>query len=182
MTASRNENAARRIWRAPRFECLMEVPGFAPGSANPSSSASTCVFGDPISRQAGLPNGPPSASHCGFRHLIGCGRGSRLQPARFATSVGPPRAGRVLGRDALVTRPAPCYRWHLKIFPVFSEARDLGTLPRIPVFASNLVHPPISETAAKNGPPWRPAHVSNTSGGRRFRQTGSSRMILAILP
>ncbi len=97
----------------------MEVPGIAPGSTNLSSSASTCVFGDLISRQAGLPNGPPSASHYGFRHL------------GFATSVGPPRAGRVLGRDALVTRPAPCYRWHLKGFPVFSEvpstsARFLG--------------------------------------------------------
>ena len=50
---------------------MMEVPGIAPGSANPSPLVSTCVFEDRISPATRLLDGLPSASH------------SRLSPSRL---------------------------------------------------------------------------------------------------
>jgi len=47
----------------------MEVPGIAPGSAHTSSLASTCVFEDLVSPDAGLLGGPRPASHRGSRPI-----------------------------------------------------------------------------------------------------------------
>ena len=111
----------------------MEVPGIAPGSANPSPLVSTCVFKDQISPATRLLDGLSSASHWWLSP-------SRLRSPWLAAETSPNyrRSLNRLGRAAqgtgyVVTQPKPSCRWQLCFFPVFYEVPGyLGTLPQDP--------------------------------------------------
>ena len=156
----------------------MEVPGIAPGSAEPSPSVSTCVFEDQISPTVGLLNGPLSASH------------SRLSPSRQrslrpATETSPNyrRSPDRLGRAAWGTgHVSYAAKAKLSLAVVFfsrcftrfreTSARYLRIRRRV-----ESSSPPCYQSAAPQrtrGPPRQPSPTCDTNPTSRFRQSPGS--------
>ena len=157
---------------------MMEVPGIAPGSANPSPSVSTCVSEDLISMKAGLLDGPQSSSRTWLAP-------SRLRNQRPASETSPNyRRSKVrLGRAVQGTGHAS-YAARAKLslaivcFPGVS--RGAGK-PRHATSgsenASNLIHPPRYQSAGSartGGPPKQPSTIFHTNRIVRFRQCGGA--------
>ncbi len=156
----------------------MEVPGIAPGSAEPSPSVSTCVFEDQISPTVGLLNGPLSASH------------SRLSPSRQrslrpATETSPNyrRSPDRLGRAAWGTgHVSYAAKAKLSLAVVFFPGVSRGSgKPRHATSgsenASNLFHPLVinqQRLSAPGGRKKRPPRLFDTKPAAGFRQSPSA--------
>jgi hypothetical protein len=153
----------------------MEVPGIAPGSANPSPSVSTCVFEDPVSMKAGLLDGPQSSSRTWLAP-------SRLRNQRPVSETSPNyrRSRGRLGRAVQGTGHASyAARAKLSLAIVFFPGVSRGSgKPRHATSgsenASNLVHPPHFQSAAPErtrGLPKQPSRTYDTNLASWFRQS-----------
>lgn len=123
---------------------MMEVPGIAPGSANPSPLVSTCVFKDQISPATRLLDGLSSASHWWLSP-------SRLRSPWLAAETSPNyrrslnRLGRAAQGTGYVSYAAKA---KLSLAVVFFPGVSRGSgIPRHATSgsenASNLFHPLI---------------------------------------
>lgn len=155
----------------------MEVPGIAPGSANPSPLVSTCVFKDQISPPTRLLDGLSSASHWWLSP-------SRLRSPWPAAETSPNyrrslnRLGRAARGTGYVSYAAKA---KLSLAVVFLPGVSRGSgKPRHATSgsenASNLFHPLVinqRRLSAHGRRKKRPPRISDTKPAAGFRQSPS---------
>lgn len=163
---------------------MMEVPGIAPGSANPSPLVSTCVFKDQISPATRLLDGLSSASHWWLSP-------SRLRSPWLAAETSPNyrrslnRLGRAAQGTGYVSYAAKA---KLSLAVVFfsrcftrfrdTSARYLRIRKRV-----ESISPPHFQSATSErtqGLPEQPSPICDTNPSIRFRQSTPPKSLLPL--